>query len=110
MANTPEQRKRTNPFYVALLVTGVVFCVTAMAYVVMIVVRLRPEEAAKPDHPLIAWLARSGDRLLLIELAVLALATFLAIGADGWFDDRSAPKNARKHAPPPGRKEPSSGG
>jgi hypothetical protein len=76
-------KSRTNPFYVALLVVGTVFCLTAVAYGVMIVVR-----AQSPDsqHPLISFMAESGDRLLLIELAVLAVATFAAIGADGWFE------------------------
>ncbi len=80
-------KPRSNPFYVALLLVGTVFCMTAIAYVVMIVVRAKSPVA---DHPLIAFMAESGDRLLLIELAILAVATFAAIGADGWFEGAPA--------------------
>jgi hypothetical protein len=87
------QRKPVNPFYVLLVIAGVVFCVTASAYGVMTVQGLNPEHAAEQSERgqlLLAWLDAHGYRLLMGELAVLAVFTFAAIGTDDFWSRRVA--------------------
>ena len=91
------KKKRINPFYVVLVVTGVLFCVTACAYGVMTLRELklsmhRPfgEDVA---HPFMYLLDRYGFQILLAEIAVLALAAVAAIGTDEFWDRRSTSPN-----------------
>jgi hypothetical protein len=82
------KRRPANPFYVLLVIAGVVFCVTASAYGVMTVKGLHPDIAAQQGASgllLLAWLDEHGFRLLMGELAVLAVFTFAAIGTDDYW-------------------------
>ncbi len=79
-------RKAVNPFYVALLPMGVVFAVTACAYVVMIMRGRDPQRAA--DTGLVALMAEQGVMIMGIELAVLAVLTVLAIASDDFWTRR----------------------
>jgi hypothetical protein len=85
--------KVINPFYVLLVVTGVVFGMTALAYGVMAVIARHDPGAAmesiESGHGLVAVMDQHGNRVLLVELAVLAVATVLAIGTDGFWMRRA---------------------
>jgi hypothetical protein len=97
-----KQKAIQNPFFILLLVAGTVFAVTACAYGVMAVQALRTAAADSStsdqdyvsdssdvnlnSHPLVQWLGEHGATLMLIELAVLAVLTFAAIGTDHWWE------------------------
>lgn len=96
-----------NPFYVVVLLTGVAFVVTALAYVASIVqldpsrvaggrrattaIVQPPAEAAPPGaaapppvSPLMRVIHQRGERLLLWQAAVLGVAAALAFALDRW--------------------------
>jgi hypothetical protein len=95
----PRSKKSANPFYVLLVIAGVSFAVTAMAYGVMAFRAARPREAnsqsaatsvtTADEHPLMKWMSRHGEVTLLTELALLAVCTFAAIGTDDYWQRRS---------------------
>ena len=71
-----------------LVVAGVVFCVTACAYGVMTVRKLRnPYEADPPVF--IQWMDEYGFQTMMIELVVLAFTCFAAMGTDSFWSRRS---------------------
>jgi hypothetical protein len=84
-----KAREPVNPFYVLLVLLGIVFLVTACAYGVMAYRAISPnvELQAKP-HPLTEFLDEHGVELLGGELALLAAASFAAMGLDRWRDLR----------------------
>ena len=88
------ERKSTNPFYGLLVVVGIVFTVTACAYGVMTVRGLKPDEAAEASgagaesSDLMTFLDRHGMPLLMGELGVLAVTTFLAMATDDYWARR----------------------
>ena len=109
-------KKGFNPFYVLLVIVGTAFCLTACAYGLMAMRALRPERshdaratagstgaadansAARPGpHQLLAYMERNGEKLLLIELAVLTVATFAAMGTDSYWIRRAAEKQRLNH-------------
>ncbi|MCO6454010.1 MAG: hypothetical protein J5I93_01740 [Pirellulaceae bacterium] len=84
-------RAAANPFYVVLVAVGVLFVITACAYGVMTLRGIEPaESAAGEPHQLMELMDRHGFTLLMVELSVLALATFAAIGTDHWWTARQA--------------------
>jgi hypothetical protein len=82
-----------NPFYGLTVIAGVAFALTACAYFVMALRGAKPELAAT-SHGLIAVLEQHGLSILAGELAVLAVATFGAIGLDDYGARRT--KRARQ--------------
>jgi hypothetical protein len=81
-------KKYINPFYMALLLVGIIFAVSACAYGVMTVNMLDGEQVQKireSKEGLIYWMDRNGFQLLMVELVVLGLATFGAIGTDEFW-------------------------
>jgi hypothetical protein len=80
-----------NPFYGLLIVAGVAFCITACAYGVMVFLETQPSAADRDasGHPLLEFLALHGAKLLMVELVLLGVATFGAIGTDGYWTRRS---------------------
>lgn len=86
----------TNPFYFLLLLAGLAFSVTACAYGVLIVRGLHLEADTAPSgEQLMLWLDRNGFRLMLVELALLAVFCFLAITTDAWWERRAAARRNR---------------
>jgi hypothetical protein len=80
------QSKPTNPFYAALLVVGVVFAITACAYCVMTVRGLEP----RPDEQgLMGVMSQHGLTILVVELVLLGVLTFAAIGTDEYWTRRA---------------------
>jgi hypothetical protein len=93
-----SQSKPTNPFYIVLLIAGVTFVVTACSYLVMIVnardMSLGGQEAPS-NKRFVEIVDRYGFAALMIELGVLAGATFAAIGTDEYWT-RRAEREARQ--------------
>jgi len=79
-----SRKRPLNPFYIALVVIGIVFTITACAYGVMTVQQMT-FSANRPNHPLMTFLDQYGVRLFAIELVLLAVATTAAIGTDGFW-------------------------
>lgn len=80
--------KPINPFYAALLAAGIAFAITALVYTTMMVRGANPHLAA--EQGLVGWMARHGGLILVVELAILALLTFAAIGTDEWWARRAS--------------------
>jgi hypothetical protein len=88
-----RSRKFANPFYGLLLIAGVAFAMTAIAFGVM-AFRDRDMAAKNPgaaveDHPLMAWMSDHGETALLSELAALAVFTVGAIATDDFWQRRN---------------------
>lgn len=81
-----SQRKPTNPFYVALLPIGVLFALTACAYLVMTMRGQDPQRGE--DAGLVALMARHGVMILGVELGALAILTVAAIASDDFWTRR----------------------
>lgn len=85
----PASKKRVNPFYVILVLVGVVFVVTASAYGVMAVKQLHaaqtPWTMPTQDASFVLFMDQHGPRLMLVEIVVLAIATAAAIGTDSFW-------------------------
>ena len=95
-------RKAKNPFYVLLVFAGTVFLVTALAYGVMMVRTSRPSTARPMDGAtdsspaLMQFMRTNGNKLILIELAVLGVLTIAAISTDDFWERRAAAKNTKE--------------
>ncbi|WP_425614685.1 hypothetical protein NA78x_004559 [Anatilimnocola sp. NA78] len=82
--------KIINPFYAALMVVGLMFAVTACAYTVMSFRKLDP---MLPDDPgLTSFMEHHGLKIMVGQLAVLAVLTFAAIGTDDFWTRRDEAK------------------
>lgn len=99
--------KPFNPFYPLLVVVGVIFCVTACAYGVMTVKGLQPDVATAAgtvsDQQLLVWLDVNGFKMMMIELAVLAVMTVAAISTDEYWERRNRdplPRSGEVNEPP----------
>ena len=93
-----------NPFYVLLVLAGLVFFVTACAYGMMALREFRAPagETAMPSE-LLTFLNERGALLLGIEIAVLASATFAAMAYDQRLSRREQRRKA-EHATQPGER------
>ena len=80
------QSKPFNPFYIASLPAGIVFAITACAYVVMTVRGSDPQQSEATG--LIALLEQHGLAILIGEIALLGLLTFAAIASDDFWTRR----------------------
>ncbi len=84
-------KESTNPFYVVLVIAGIIFSVTACAYAVMTFRTLRGSDVAEPASGLMQFMEQHGGTLLAGELLILGIATVAAIALDGYrkrHDDR----------------------
>lgn len=88
-----ERKKRVNPFYVVLVVAGVAFVVTACAYGVMAVKQLHVSyvsiEQVQADASFVSFMDEHGATVMMMELVVLGVATFAAIGTDRFWTGES---------------------
>jgi integral membrane sensor domain MASE1 len=94
-------KQATNPFYVVLVLVGILFFVTACAYGVMAFRADRLGRAAQQDAPssgLMGFLQQRGGQVLAGELLLLGVATFAAIASDSYW-------SARRSSGPPQRPE-----
>jgi len=74
-----SQPQKRNPFYFLLVITGVVFAITACSYGVMTVTFLDP--TATPSS-LLTFLDQHGFQLMLYELGALGLFCVAAMALD----------------------------
>ncbi|MFO0965210.1 MAG: hypothetical protein U0793_06450 [Gemmataceae bacterium] len=80
---TPEKEPR-NPFYLLLLLTGLVFILTALAYAVVPVLEEKARDEGLPPNPA-PWrdaLKHDGWKWLLVEVGLLVLFGLLSMGLD----------------------------
>ena len=86
-----KPKSGTNPFYVLLVIVGMVFVIHVFAYSLMTYQTTQPTAATAglhTGHPLWQFLDTYGDRMLWIELAALAMLTIGAIGTDTFWSRR----------------------
>ena|SRR5687768_957789 len=93
------QKKPTNPFYLALLPVGTVFAITAFSYGVMAFRGLDPHVPI--DEGLPGLMNQYGLPIMAVELVLLAILTFTAIGTDDFWTRRfeAAKKSATDNHP-----------
>ncbi len=89
-----RQKKAVNPFYVLLVIVGVAFGITALAYGVMAAIgHLDPAQAMESiesGRGLVALMDKHGTTLMLAELGVLFVLTCLAISTDSFWTGRAS--------------------
>lgn len=89
--NTSSENIRSsrfaNPFYFLSLLVGTAFSITAMAYGVMAIRGSRGADVptSEAGQRLLKWLDQSGPRVLIIQVALLAVLTFAAIYSDDYW-------------------------
>lgn len=93
-----SKRQATNPFYVVLMVVGVAFALTACAYGWSARLKLDPETFDR-NAAFIALVDRYGMLSMIVELGLLTVLTFLAIGTDEFWE-RRAKRAGGKDDPP----------
>ena len=79
-------KERANPFYLLLVIVGVIFTLTACAYGVLTIKAMRigaMPRVGEQGYGLMKTLSNHGGKILGGELAVLTFATIGAI----WLDD-----------------------
>lgn len=81
--------KAVNPFYVVLVVVGVLFTITACSYFVLALQAtqnpIETQKAIESGEGFLAIMDRNGVKIMTFEIAVLALATVAAISTDGFW-------------------------
>jgi hypothetical protein len=96
-------KKRVNPFYPLLVLVGLIFACTACGYGALMVNVLQPERAAlirEEGLGFLGWMDRYGMWIMSIELGLLALLTFAAIGTDEyWSGNAESQDNPSRSSP-----------
>jgi hypothetical protein len=83
-----SKRKATNPFYVVLMVVGVAFALTASAYGWSARLKLDPQQFDR-NEAFIQIMDDYGIPAMVVELGLLTVLTFLAIGTDDFWEKRA---------------------
>jgi hypothetical protein len=79
-----KAKEPVNPFYVLVVVLGVIFLITACGYGTMTYRAIAPGAAgAGAQHPLMEFLDRYGMQAMAAELVLLGGVTFGAMWLDG---------------------------
>jgi nicotinamide riboside transporter PnuC len=81
-------RKASNPFYVVLMVVGVAFVLTACAYGWSSWLKLDPQHFDR-NADFVELMDRYGVIVMIVELVLLTVLTFLAIGTDDFWERRA---------------------
>jgi hypothetical protein len=92
---TMSKPKVKNPFYVLLLVVGTLFALTACGYGAMTVRMIEPHEFTPGDR----FFDTYGLWLMVGQLGLLAVLTFLAIGTDNYWVRRAEAKHKEESKP-----------
>ncbi len=83
------RKKAVNPLYPVVVLSGIAFTLTACAYGILMVRTQNPRNAGSvQDSPLLMFLDKHGFLLLMIELAVLTLASVAAMATDDYWAAR----------------------
>lgn len=84
-------RQLRNPFYVLLMVTGVIFTITMCAYMVMTLQLGHQGGRNEPAQgSLVDILQNHGLTMIIVEIVVLAVCTVAAIATDEYWTGESA--------------------
>lgn len=83
------QPKVKNPFYLLLLVVGTAFAITACGYGAMTVRMIEPREYTSGDR----FFDTYGLWLMVGQLGLLTILTFLVIGTDDYWVRRAESKS-----------------
>jgi hypothetical protein len=87
-------RPPRNPFYAVLGIVGFAFTITAAAYCVAVLRGVRPASETGGRHPLDRLMDDHGTTILVVEIALLAVATVGAI----WLDHLAGERIRRERA------------
>ena len=103
----PAQSEPRNPFYLLLLVVGVIFIATVLAYAIIPVLEQKAMDAGEmpPPSPFRESLRHDGWKWVLAELAALVVLGLLSMGLDRyrrWKIESQNPDATKLEAPPPG--------
>jgi hypothetical protein len=114
-AQPMPRRGAPNPFYVALMVVSTLFVLTALAYLVSLLVMQKAldDPRVATDNPatprLVDWFDRHGPTTLAVECAAMVALGLLAMATDHWFGPprrgSAAAKGVRPAATSPGAVE-----
>jgi hypothetical protein len=91
-------RPPRNPFYAVLGIVGFAFTVTAAAYCVAVLRGVRPAAVTGGRHPLDRLMDDHGTTILVVEIALLAVATVGAIWLDHLAGERIRRARAAREA------------
>ena len=89
-----KKKKRTNPFYFLLVVTGVAFCFTAFSFGILTLKEMRSSrdlgvtktvERTESEKSFMEFVDRYGMKLMAWELGILAFATIAAMKTDEYW-------------------------
>ena len=88
--------KSKNPFYVLLLVSAVLFCITACSYCVMMLTRRAEAAYGAADQAggIVGVLDKYGAALLAGSIAALAIFTVAAMATDDFWSRRAANRDS----------------
>jgi hypothetical protein len=106
------KRKRVNPFSVLLGIVGIAFTLTAACFCLSVLRGVRPETSRAAPHLLERMIDRWGTTALVVELGLLAVATFGSIAYDelGHDEIRRRLREEREEQPrPPAGETPAAG-
>lgn len=88
-----KKQARTNPFYVLLVIFGVIFCITASAYGIMALKSFSPagaQDNSESGVQLMRFLNDWGMWLMMGELVLLGISTFAAMATDSYWSGESS--------------------
>lgn len=93
-----SQSEPRNPFYLLLLIVGLVFIVTVLAYAVIPVLEQKAMDAGQmpPESPFRDSLREHGWMWVLAEVALLVILGLASMGLDRYrryVQERDAPPN-----------------
>ena len=96
-----KRKEPLNPFYVALVVVGVAFVVTACAFTLLLLQQNRTTAASEffTSNPLMRLVRDRGMTVIAIEVAVLAVASFAAMWLDSYRTRRELSQSHRPSDP-----------
>ena len=106
------KRKRVNPFSALLGIVGIAFTLTAACFCLSVLRGVRPETSRAAPHLLERMIDRWGTTALVMELGLLAVATFGSIAYDelGHDEIRRRLREEREEQPrPPAGETPAAG-
>lgn len=81
-----------NPFYVLLLIVGILFLITTCAYAVMAARGVSPasQDGSASGEQLMTFLDEHGFTVMMVEIALLGVTTFAAMATDRFWMRRFA--------------------
>lgn len=100
--SSPNKPEPHNPFYLLLLIAGLVFVATALAYAILPVLEQNAIDAGNPPPPSAfrEALRQDGWRWLLYEVGAIVVLSLASM----WLDRRRTLQNEQSHGTIPAEK------